>query len=310
MGRNKEASYANQANKNELSRFGRQSDDLYKLLMDQFQKSSGRSNQLYGDLYGGYKDMYSSGGAANPYWKQLAGGGISDADKARLRGSGYYEEFAKTGGWDDKRKEQFRDRAASTGRSIYANLKDELGRTKAIQGGYAPGFDSQTSKLVREQARASDEALRDAELGMADQIDRGRMWGTEGISGSERALQGLLSQNRIAGASGLADSDRMRMGALQGLGDLRTQSPADMQYISALLQSLGLGTENRQQLIGQHMQYNPNVNWFQKYGMPIIGAAAGLGGSLISGGATNLGGLASGGGYYYGNKQSDNPYYS
>jgi len=134
-------------------------------------------------------------------------GGVDAEGQARMRGSGVFDEFAKTGGLSDIDRSRMRARGASTVPAFYDAAKQEAGRASALQGGYGPGQSALMGRMSREGAAEAAKANRETELGISDQVMKGRQWGGTNIASSEGALQGLLSSNRLAGLTGASTTE-------------------------------------------------------------------------------------------------------
>jgi len=134
-------------------------------------------------------------------------GGVDAEGQARMRGGGVYDEFAKTGGLSDMDRSRMRARGNSGIPAFYQAARDEAQRGAAVQGGYGPGQSALLGRMAREQSGAAATAARDTELGISDQVAKGRQWGAGGMATSEGALQNLMSQNRLAGLTGASSTE-------------------------------------------------------------------------------------------------------
>lgn len=143
-------------------------------------------------------------------------GGLTEEEKARARGGGYFEEFAKTGGYSDKDRANIRARATSGIPAMYAQMKAQADRGANIQGGYGPGRSVLAGRLGRQQAESLSGAARDAEIGIMEKVNQGRQWGTQGMSTSELNLQDLLSKNKLSGLGGASDIQHKMMESIMG----------------------------------------------------------------------------------------------
>jgi hypothetical protein len=128
----------------------------------------------------------------------MMGGGISEEDLARWRGTGY-SEFAKTGGWSDADRADFRDRATSGIPAAYAQQMGEAQRLRNIQGGGGAGFLAAAGQANRRGMQDLATARRDAEIDLGTNVREGRRWGIEGLASTEDAIQEQLGLNRKAG---------------------------------------------------------------------------------------------------------------
>lgn len=240
---------------------------------------------LFDELAGRYRNTLDvSIPETRSRFDQLARtGGVDNAARARMRGGGVFDEFSKTGGWDPGRIANFRGRIANAAPSFYGTLKNEMLRSKGVAGGDTPGFDASLARLAREQSKSHTENIREGELGLAGQIDEGRRFGAQGMSESERALQGLLSQNTIAGLTGMADTDRSTLAGLEGMRGLRTDTPSDLAFLDRILQLEGMDFEQRRSLLALMSGVPDKQGFFDKFGNALIGAGGALAGGLVGG---------------------------
>ena len=141
-------------------------------------------------------------------------GGIGADEQDRMRGRGIYEEFSKTGGLSDADRANIRSRATSVIPAMYQQMGDEANRMSSVQGGYGPGRAALQSRMARDQASGLSDATRDAELGIMEQVNEGRQWGTEGMTSSEATLQELLTRNKLQGLSGASDTEQRLMDSI------------------------------------------------------------------------------------------------
>lgn len=241
-----------------------------------------RSEGLFNDAYGRYTGLLDKSiPETRGRWSEFARtGGIGEADRARMRGGGVYDEYAKTGGWSPERVSLFRNRIAGQTPGFYGSLKNELERNKNVQGGYSPGFTEQNALLARESAHGAQQAVESGELGLQDQISSGRQWGAEGMTSSEGRLQDILGRNTIAGLGGMGDSDRLSLQGIEGIRGLRTDTPIDMQWIDRILTHEQLDAETRSRLLAIRAGMANDPGWWQKWGRDVFGGAAGVIGGL------------------------------
>jgi len=164
---------------------------------------------------------------------------ISPEDMARMRGGGVYDEFSKTGGFSAGDLANYRSRGNAVTPSIFAGLKRNLSQGNAAQGGFNPGYNSQSRMLARDAARAAAETNIGVETELAGMVRGGRQWGAQGMTDSEGRLQDQLSKNylggmnsaneaelgmmsdinqsRAAGYGALDNYNKVRLGALSGM---------------------------------------------------------------------------------------------
>lgn len=143
-------------------------------------------------------------------------GGVDEAGQARMRGGGVFDEFSKTGGLSMGDRGNIRARGNSTIPAFYRQMQDEQNRAGVVQGGYGPARSAMGGKMARSQAAAGADASLNTELGIMDQVNQGRRWGTEGMATSEGNLQGLMSSNRLAGLAGASNTESNMLNSIAG----------------------------------------------------------------------------------------------
>lgn len=260
---------------------------------------------------------------------------IDDTAKARWRGGGLYDEFAKTGGIAEGTRQMMRSRGNSVTGSLASGLRSEMENQAAKTG--RPVSAAALSQGSRHLAQEAGNTAVNTELGISDAVNQGRRWGAEGMTSSEGSLQNYLKEAKLGGyglasedirsagglrqammdsinrgrefgMSGLMDADRMDMEgdrlnlsaeqiALAGQAGLQAQDVQQYQQtMNYLMQNQGLSAQEAQAYIQQQAQINPHSSKWKKIG----GVAKIIGGAAItyfSGGAlAPVGvGLAAGG---------------
>ena len=196
---------------------------------------------------GGYDDVRRASVEGQVKGLQEFGrtGGLDDEAIGRFRGSGVFDEFARTGGYSDADQANIRARSLSPIGSYATGTQDELNRRRSVQGGFAPGFDDASNALRRGAARGITDASLNAELGIKERVNAGRMGGAQALSQAEGALQGLRTGNMYAGMTGAGGMDMnmqnaINSGMLSGAGGLHNMSVAD-------LEAQGINTSNLMQ---------------------------------------------------------------
>ena len=199
----------------------------------------------YGDVSAAYKNFMGGGGvnlAENNYamsqlhglagsggWdpsriasmdQNIAGlkqmgqtGGISAEDQARMRGGGVYEDFAKTGGYNDAQQTAYRQRATAGIPAQYQSAMDTANRMSGITGNYNPAAIAQ---MARSSAYDTNRAATDAEVSLQDSIRQGKLSGAGGMASTEANLQGLMSQNKLAGLTGAGNMESGMVNSIAG----------------------------------------------------------------------------------------------
>jgi len=328
MGRSRESKNISRDLGNEYDRIGRDvggyTQDRQRALGD----AQGRSNDVYSrflddynalgpelDNLGGYYSRFAKDGGIDPedygysrnaYRNIIDTGGLSDENRRRIRGNGVYDEAIGQYGLRGKDwAADTRARATSGGAALFSGVRNELDRTRAIQGGYSPGYSAQLEKLSRDRSRGIDEANLNAELDISNAITSDRQWGAAGMSDAERALASLESGNRLSGLSGLSNLygqrqqgrlegmsgmgnlANVRLGALNSLRGLRSDSPGEVGlYQGGVESGLGMYGNQRGNNLNQRMQYTPNRGFLDN-AQRVAGIAAPFVAAFSGGGAPN-----------------------
>jgi hypothetical protein len=334
MGQSRESKQINEDLRRQQELERQRSEALWNRYTTEADASQGRSNALLDESLTGYRSLLSdidNSGAFGTYselaqtggyspetlrslqgnvdaYKRFASGvDITPEDRARMRGGGVYDEYSRTGGWDDARTRDFRQRAGSVIPSFYDALKNELSRMNVAQGGYNPGYGAQTRALSRDASRQAEAARLAAEVELANSRDAGRRWGTEGMTASEKALQELLGnrfvqgmggatatemgvadsvrQGRLAGAGGLNDTTTQKQRALDSIAALRGQTPGEVaMFTGALNNSTANSTSAANQTLQTRAAYNPNKGFWDRL-TDLVGVAAPIAAAFIPGGS-------------------------
>lgn len=283
-GNNKEHNRTNRMIDQEYNRVGQDYGQYTNRREELANDVRARSNNDYNDIYGritGMLDDPDSFGASN-YRRFAETGGLDDENIRRIRGNGGFDEFARTGGISEGQKGLIRANAAATGRGIYDATNRQLDTGYSAQGGMNPGYNAQSSKLIRDSARAANESALQAELGIEDRVSEGRRWGIGGMSQAELGLGDLLQRGKMFGAEGLRGDAAARASLIESLRGLRSDTPGELaMYEQLIAGGMGGRAGSAGSLLGQRAAYNPKEpGWFER----ALGAAIPVGTSLLTGG--------------------------
>ena len=144
-------------------------------------------------------------------------GGLDAEAINRMRGLGVFDEYSRTGGYNEQDIANARARGTSGIPAMYGRMREEAGRLGRVQGGGGPGQAALMSRMGRDQARGITEASRETELGIKDAVNKGRQWGTQGLTSAEQSLQDLLSRNKLAGMGGVAEATTNMANSIGGI---------------------------------------------------------------------------------------------
>jgi hypothetical protein len=113
------------------------------------------------------------------------------ADYGRL--SGGYDKFAQTGGFSPEDLSAIRSRSMSPMASVYSNANREVDRSRALQGGYSPGFGVLKARMAREQGQGMADASTNTEAAIAQLVQQGKLEGLRGGSSLYGTTPGLTN---------------------------------------------------------------------------------------------------------------------
>lgn len=137
-----------------------------------------------------------------------------DSDAADLEAvKGNFNDFAKTGGYSSEDLSNIRSRAVSPIRAAYANANREVDRSRALQGGYSPGFATAKARMAREQSSAASDSATNAEGMIAGMVNQGKQFGSSGLLSAYGATPGrsaLNSSNMLS-----STNQQLQLGQLQ-----------------------------------------------------------------------------------------------
>ena len=136
-------------------------------------------NQARGEnLYKNSQDFL--GAQANQFQGDYGRALESDAS---MRGAAFsgFQDFANTGGFSPQDLASMRARAIAPTRAVYANAQRDIGRRQAM-GGTSAGNRTLMARMAREQGQGMSDASTNAEAGIAQLRQQGRLAGLSGIS--------------------------------------------------------------------------------------------------------------------------------
>lgn len=96
-----------------------------------------------------------------------------------------FKGFAQTGGFSPEDLQNIRSRAVSPVRAVYANAQREVNRSRALQGGYSPGFGVLQERMQRTMGQGISDASIGAESEIAQMVQKGKLAGLQGMAGTE-----------------------------------------------------------------------------------------------------------------------------
>lgn len=177
-----------------------------------------------------------------------------------------FTEFSNTGGYSPQDIANMRARGVSPIRAAYANAEREIGRQRALQGGYSPNAIASRVKMAREQGQGMADATQNVEAGLAESRNRGRLAGLTGMSDIEKQRLAAdlevgkfnASADMSAGASASAAASQNaanRLDALSGMRMLYGTTPGMSEtFGNQLLSGVGQGGNFGLGLMGRDIE--------------------------------------------------------
>ena len=124
-----------------------------------------------------------------------------------------WQGWADTGGLSAGDKANIRSRAISPIRSVYSNAHRELDRSRALQGGYSPGYTTALGRFNREQGQLTSDATTNAEAAIAEMVQKGKLAGMGGMSsmyGATPGLADMFGRQALQGQSNLLQGSNLQ----------------------------------------------------------------------------------------------------
>ena len=117
---------------------------------------------------------------------------------------GGYQNFQQTGGFSPQDLASIRARSVAPVRAAYGTANRNVARQKSLQGGYMPGQGTLQARLARESSSAMSDASTNAEAGIAEMVQRGKLAGLQGASSLYGTTPGMSSMfgNQVLNAMG------------------------------------------------------------------------------------------------------------
>jgi hypothetical protein len=134
-----------------------------------------QGQQDYGSIMGGLQGLAGGGG-------NISAGRVGYSDPF---GTSYdkFKQFSDTGGYSANDIADLRARGVAPIRAAYANAGREVGRQRALQGGYSPNATATLAKMAREQSQGGADALQNVNAGIVNQRNANQLSGIQGMTG-------------------------------------------------------------------------------------------------------------------------------
>jgi hypothetical protein len=258
-----------------LERLDTRVQDRYAEDVPRYQDAANKAGADYSDIMGRYKSLADTQAAPITYNRS---GELSSA----LKG---YQGFADTGGFSANDTANMRARGISPIRAVYANAQNELGRQRALQGGYSPNYTASIAKMSRGLGESIADQTTNVEAQLAQMRQQGQLAGLQGLGGlSIQDLQ--LGQNAQALN---AQQNRDRYNSLSGMSNLFGTTPgmANMfrnqvnEDTGAMGQQAGLMNQRAGMLTGAQNQASQIPGTFET-NLNRVGQIGNIAGNLAS----------------------------
>lgn len=114
-----------------------------------------------------------------------------------------YRGFAGDGGFSPDAIRDIRARAISPTRAIYANANRDISRQRTLQGGYSPNYTAAKSQMARNMSSQISDQNQNANAGIAQMQQQGRLAGLGGMLQTHQSAPGLTQMygNQATGAA-------------------------------------------------------------------------------------------------------------
>lgn len=267
---NKQANTTNRLMDQSMANYNTQRSGFQQAAMSGLGNAQANSDAAFQAALSGYQGLL--GRNADMANRAIAAGNKSAEGIMGMAGPG--------NPWAGVLGQQIRARGNSVIPGMFEAVRDEMTRTNNLQGGYNPGYTAQMSKMTRDSAREAANNVLNTEVTLGEKIAAARA-AQAAFALQQRGMAGRARQGGFGSASGFG---RNSLAALQGIYNLRGQTPGEVQmYLNAGLGNMGQGQELANQALGQRAAYNPNVSGWEK--------ALGIAGGLAGGFAPFMGGF-------------------
>lgn len=258
-----------------LSRLDTRVTDRYNEDVPRYQNAANQAGVDYGDIMGRYRNL------ADQQTTPITYNRSSELGSA-LKG---YQNFADTGGFSPEDIANMRARGISPIRAVYANAQNELGRQRALQGGYSPNYTAAIAKMSRGLGESIADQTTNVEAQLAQMRQQGQLAGLQGLGGlsiqdlqlgqNAQALNAQQGRDKTAVLSGMANL----YGTTPGMANMfRDQVNQDTQAMS---NQAGLMNQRSGQLMNSQIAASQIPGTWET-NMGRIGQVANIAGNLAT----------------------------
>lgn len=214
----------------------------------------------YSDLMNNYRTLLNGfGSGTNKFNPTTVKYTSSPAVASSISNLG---DLSTTGGYTPAQISDIRARAVSPIRASYANALADIGRQRALQGGYSPNYTAARTKMARDESQALSDANTNVNATLAQNIAQNRINTAPSFASAAEAESALRNQIAAENAGILNTGQEFNLqyplSIAQGMTSLYGTTPAlsstfgnqalnSAQLQAAINQS---GAQNNLQLIG------------------------------------------------------------
>ena len=142
------------------------------------------------------------------------------------------------GGYTPEGIADIRARDISPIRSIYANARENMNRTRALGGGYSPNFNATTAQLARDEAGKIGDVVTSANAGIAQNVASNRLQAAPAYAGASATANAartaadqknadIINQINAFNAQGAMDVNKFNSTGATQAGQFNVQAALD-----------------------------------------------------------------------------------
>lgn len=266
------------------------------LAQNSLNNNQARTNQLYSGMYNNWLGSQSQGLAnydeiMNNYRNQqgaIQGFNLNPADRGNVEDSiNRFRGFSDDGGFSQQNIQDMRARAIAPTRAVYSNAQRNVSRANTLAGGNLANTAASQTRLAREQSYAASDANVNANAGIAQLVQQGRLAGTQGLASTSLAQQNqqmladqIRNQLMNANNAGMTSLYSASPGLASTFGNQVLGANAQNNQLQGLQNQLGLGLIGAQidssRIPGNYQQALGNIGGT----LGLIGQVGGMAGAM------------------------------
>jgi hypothetical protein len=194
----------------------------------------------YDEIMQGYRNVLGQGSgdsdALMAQYKSLLSG-MGDYQDVKYQESGEQKTAFKdlknlvdTGGLSESERGDLRARGVSPIRAVYANMEREMGRNRALSGGYSPSYNATAARMAREGSESIAGAVTNVNAKIAEMVQQGKLTAAPQYANLANSKTQGMNQVGLANAKNKIDFSANKGNLLQGMGSLinnKNNAPLD-----------------------------------------------------------------------------------